>query len=82
MVSDDMMYSMIQYEDVTVKIVTHSSCSGLLEVFALNLALLECVYILLSFLRPLNYYNIKSTFLYDFNLFFYGLLSTGEHFVG
>ncbi|XP_037614939.1 P2Y purinoceptor 1-like [Sebastes umbrosus] len=63
----------------TVWLIGHSSQSiKASEVFTLNLALLECVYILLSFLRPLNYYFIKSTSLNTFNLFFYGLLSAGR----
>ncbi|XP_051250976.1 hydroxycarboxylic acid receptor 3-like [Dicentrarchus labrax] len=63
----------------TVWLISHNSHSiQASEVFTLNLALLECVYSLLSFLRPLNYYVIKSTSLYTFNLFFYGLLSAGR----
>ncbi|XP_029283333.1 P2Y purinoceptor 4-like [Cottoperca gobio] len=63
----------------TVWLIAHSPHSvKASEVFTLNLALLECVYSLLSFLRPLNYYFIKHAFLYTFNLFFYGLLSAGQ----
>ncbi|KAE8279518.1 hypothetical protein D5F01_LYC23107 [Larimichthys crocea] len=63
----------------TVWLVTCSSHSvQASKVFTLNLASLECAYILLCFLRPLNYYVIRSTFLFTFNLFFYGLLSAGR----
>ncbi|CAJ1048284.1 hydroxycarboxylic acid receptor 3-like [Xyrichtys novacula] len=48
------------------------------EVFTLNMALLECVYISFSFLRPLNYYSINSASLFAVNLFFHGLLNAGR----
>ncbi|XP_070711256.1 hydroxycarboxylic acid receptor 2-like [Pempheris klunzingeri] len=63
----------------TIWTISHSSRSiQASEVFPLNSALLEFVYISFSFLRPLNYFFIKSAFLYTFNLFFYGLLSAGR----